>query len=141
MKITLQPFKYFLVSILVLTSLHAFAQCTLKGNKEVLKNWRAEYFNYFSLDSATAPVIKADSVLIFYFSNPENETNYGMPCCYYLAEKYAQVELKRAIILTARKGIHMKLEITPQSPYQIVTPSQQSTPAPTTPSLTSRAGW
>jgi cytochrome P450 len=43
----------------------------------------------------------------------------------------AKVELKRAIILTARRGVRMKLEITPQSPYQSQPPSQQPTPAPT----------
>ena len=103
MKIILQPLKYFLASILILASFQTFAQCVLKGNKEVLKNWRSEYFNYFSLDSTTTQVIKADSVLIFYFSNPENETNYGMPCCYYLAEEYAQLELKRNLKILYKK--------------------------------------
>jgi hypothetical protein len=80
---------------LIIASFQGFAQCELKGNKEGMENWRGEYFNYFSLDSTISQVIKADSVLIFYFSNSENETNYGMPCCYYLAEEYAQLELKR----------------------------------------------
>lgn len=42
----------------------------------------------------------------------------------------AKVELKRAIILTARKGVHMQLEITPQSPYSNPA-SKPNTPTPT----------
>ena len=103
MKTILLPVKYLLAFILVLTSSQTFAQCTLKGNKEVLKNWRSAYFDYFTLDSATTQLIKADSVLIFYFSNSENETNYGMPCCYYLAEEYAQSELKRNLKILYKK--------------------------------------
>ena len=105
MKIILVGLKSFLTIIVVLISSQTYAQCVLKGNKDVLKNWRYEYFDYFSLDSTTTQVIKADSVLIFYFSNPENETNYGMPCCYYLAEEYAQLELKRNL-----KMLYKKLE-------------------------------
>lgn len=105
MKIIFQILTYFLTTVLILISFQSFAQCVLKGNKEVQKSWRAEYFDYFSLDSTTTQVIQADSVLIFYFSNPENETNYGMPCCYYLAEEYAQLELKRNL-----KMLYKKLE-------------------------------
>jgi hypothetical protein len=80
---------------LTLASILTFAQCEgLKGNEEGMKLWKYKYYNYFSIDTTTA-LIKADSVLIYYLSNPDNETNYGMPCCYYLAEKYAQLELKR----------------------------------------------
>ena len=95
MKNILQQFKYLLTSTLIFASFQGFSQCDLKGNKEGMENWRTEYFNYFGLDSTTTQVIEADSVLIFYFSNSENETNYGMPCCYYLAEEYAQLELKK----------------------------------------------
>src|SRR5258705_12388835 len=91
MKNVFQTAKCFLTFGLVLTSFMTFAQCErLKGNKEGMKNWRSIYYNYFSLDSSTTQAIKADSVLIFYFSNSENETNFGMPCCYFLAEEYAQ---------------------------------------------------
>ena len=96
--------QYFLTAVLFLTSLQTFAQCEgLKGDKEVMKNWRSAYFNYFSLDSTTSKVIKADSVLIFYLSNSENQTNYGMPCCYYLAENYAQIELRRNLKILYKK--------------------------------------
>jgi hypothetical protein len=95
MKTMLQLTKCFLTFVMCLISYLTFAQCEgLKGNKAGMKNWRSMYFTYFSLDSTTTQVIKADSILIFYFSNSENETNYGMPCCYYLAEQYAQSELK-----------------------------------------------
>ena len=103
MKIILQTIKYFLTTVLTLISFQSFTQCVLKGNKEAQKNWKAEYFDYFSLDSTTTQIIQADSVLIFYFSNPENETNYGMPCCYYLAEEYAQLELKRNLKILYKK--------------------------------------
>jgi hypothetical protein len=36
-------------------------------------------------------------VLISYFSHPENETNYGMPRCDYLATKYTEIELGNLI--------------------------------------------
>ena len=103
MKLIHQTLKHFLPIPLILMSFQTFSQCVLNGNKEVLKNWRYEYYNYFSLDSTTTQVIKADSVLIFYFSNSENETNYGMPCCYYLAEEYAQKELKRNLKILYKK--------------------------------------
>jgi len=103
MKIILQTLKYLLTTVLILISFQNSAQCVLKGNKEVQKNWRSAYFDYFSLDSTTTQTILADSVLIFYFSNPENETNYGMPCCYYLAEEYAQLELKRNLKILYKK--------------------------------------
>lgn len=99
MKRFIRPFSCMLTSLLVLQFTGSFAQCELKGDPETRKNWRAEYISYFSLDSSTAELIKADSVLIFYLSNPANETNYGMPCCYYLAGKYAALELKKNLKL------------------------------------------
>src|SRR5258705_3334954 len=96
--------KYFLVLVFITTGIMTLAQCEgLKGDKEGMNEWRKKYFEYFSTDSTTTRLIKADSVLIFYLSNGENETNYGMPCCYYLAEKYAQVELKRNLKLLYKK--------------------------------------
>ena len=88
----------------MLLSFFAFAQCErLKGNQEVIADWKAEYFNYFSLDSSTNDVIKADSVLIYYLSNSDNETNYAMPCCYFLAEQFAQTELKENLTILYSK--------------------------------------
>lgn len=85
--------KYSLISILTFTSFLTFAQCEdLKGNGEGMNKWKEIYLDYFNADSTTQ-FIKSDSVLIYYFSNNNNETNYGMPCCYYLADKYAQKEL------------------------------------------------
>ncbi len=80
-----------------------FAQCEdLKGNGEGMNKWKEKYLDYFNAESTTQ-FIKADSVLIYYFSNQDNETNYGMPCCYYLADKYAQTELAYYLkILTAK---------------------------------------
>jgi hypothetical protein len=85
--------KIFITIITILISSATFAQCEgLKGNSEGMENWKDNYRDYFGVDS-TFQFIKADSILIFYFSNTQNETNYGMPCCYYLADKYAQTEL------------------------------------------------
>ncbi len=98
----LKNIKYYLTFFFVLTSILTFAQCELKGDKEGMKQWRNKYYDYFSLDTTTE-LIKADSVLIFYLSNSENETNYGMPCCYFLAEKYAQIELKKTLKLLYKK--------------------------------------
>jgi hypothetical protein len=80
-----------------------FAQCEdLKGNGEGMNKWKEKYLDYFNEDTTTQ-FIQADSVLIYYFSNQDNETNYGMPCCYYLADKYAQTELAEYLkILTAK---------------------------------------
>ncbi len=60
------------------------------------ENWKEAYYSYFISDSSIR-LIKADSVLISYFSHPENVTNYGMPCCYFLATKYAEIELENLI--------------------------------------------
>ena len=95
--------KYFLASLLSLISFMTFAQCEgLKGDKDGMKHWERKYFDYFNIDSTTQ-LIKADSVLIFYFSNDENSTNYAMPCCYHLAEKFAQTELKRNLEILYKK--------------------------------------
>jgi len=95
--------KYHLTFILTLTSILTQAQCEdLKGDKEGMKLWKAKYYTYFSIDTTTT-LIKADSVLIYFLANPANETNYAMPCCYYLAEKYAQVELKRDLKILYKK--------------------------------------
>ena len=86
-----------------LGTLLIFAQCQdLKGNPEEMEHWKDNYRDYFSVDSSFL-FIKADSILIFYFSNSENETNYGMPCCYFLAEKYAQKELAEIIRMLYKK--------------------------------------
>jgi uncharacterized protein YecT (DUF1311 family) len=96
--------KHYLTFIFVLASFFTFAQCEgLKVDKEVRKNWRSEYFNYFSLDSTTTQLIKADSVLICYLSNPDNQTNFAMPCCYFLAEDYAKLELKKNLKILYKK--------------------------------------
>ena len=59
--------KYFLTSLLSLISFMTFAQCEgLKGGKDGMKHWERKYFDYFNIDSTTQ-LIKADSVLIFYF--------------------------------------------------------------------------
>lgn len=85
-------------------SFFAYAQCEgLKGNEEVAADWKAEYYHYFSLDSSTNDVIKADSVLIYYLSNSDNETNYVMPCCYFLTEQFAQTELKENLAILYSK--------------------------------------
>lgn len=90
-----------LVSLFI--SVIVFGQCEdLTGNKDNISNWRSLYSDYFHLDSNVV-TIKADSVLIYYFSNSKNETNYGMPCCYYLAEKYAQRELKDRLAFLYQK--------------------------------------
>ncbi len=95
--------KYFLTFVLTLTSVMAIAQCEgLKGDKVGMKQWKRKYFDYFSIDTTTQLII-ADSVLIFYLSNEENETNYAMPCCYFLAEKYAETELKRNLNILYKK--------------------------------------
>jgi uncharacterized protein YecT (DUF1311 family) len=94
---------YYLTAILTLSSFLTFAQCeNLEGNKEGMKNWKENYFNYFNIDT-TSLVIKSDSVLIYYFSNKENETNYGMPCCYFVADKYAKTELDANLKLLYKK--------------------------------------
>ena len=88
---------------MILVTLLTFAQCEdLKGNPEGMKYWKNNFRDYFSVDSSFQ-FIKADSVLIFYFSNSKNETNYGMPCCYFLAEKYAQKELAENIRMLYKK--------------------------------------
>lgn len=85
---------FFSTFILTFISLISNAQCEdITGNNEGMKNWKEKYFEYFQSDSSK-PLIKADSVLIYYFSNKENETNYGMPCSFYLGRIYAQKELK-----------------------------------------------
>ena len=48
-------------------------------------------------------MISADSVLIYYLSDSNNETNDGMTCCYYIAEKFAQIELRKNIKLLNKK--------------------------------------
>lgn len=63
-----------------------------------MKNWKNKYREYWAVDSALQ-FITADSVLIFYITNEENETNYGLPCCYFFAEQYAQTELKNVLKL------------------------------------------
>jgi hypothetical protein len=88
---------------LILISVVTAAQCDLKGNKAILKTWKSEYYSYFNADSTTIPLISADSVLIYYLSDSDNETNYAMPCCYYLAAKYAQIELRKNIRLLYKK--------------------------------------
>lgn len=76
-----------------------FGQCeSLTGNNAGMKNWKNKYREYWAVDSALQ-FITADSVLIFYITNEENETNYGLPCCYFFAEQYAQTELKNVLKL------------------------------------------
>src|ERR1051325_7034763 len=96
--------KIFLLNIfLLLISSLSFGQCEdLKGSHDTTENWREEYIQYFNVDS-TFEFIEADSVLIYYFSNSENETNYGMPCCYLLATKFAEAELDKHLKILNRK--------------------------------------
>lgn len=95
--------KTLIATLMILVSLSAFTQCKdLKGNSEGIEHWKDNYRAYFNVDSSFQ-FIKADSILIFYFSNPQNETNYGMPCCYFLAEKYAQKELAENIRILYKK--------------------------------------
>lgn len=58
--------------------------------------WQQAYSNYFRSDSCVK-LIAADSVLMSYLSHPENQTNYGMPCCYILATEFAEIELEAFI--------------------------------------------
>ncbi|MBX3165700.1 MAG: hypothetical protein KF900_14585 [Bacteroidetes bacterium] len=98
-------FKYILTCFVCNISLMTYGQCEdLTGNPEEMKNWKSMYFEYFHLDSTSA-TIKADSVLIYYLSNSKNETNYGMPCCYFNAEKFANEELAERL-----KLLYSKLE-------------------------------
>lgn len=95
--------KYHLLSVSFLISIVVAAQCDLKGNKAILKTWKSGYYNYFNVDSTTTQLISADSVLIYYLSDSSNETNNAMACCYYLAEKYAEIELRKNIKLLYKK--------------------------------------
>jgi hypothetical protein len=96
--------KYYQLFGFLSISVMTMAQCDgLKGNKAILNTWKSEYCNYFSVDSTTTQLISADSVLIYYLSDSSNDTNYGMPCCYYLAGKYAQIELRRNVKLLYKK--------------------------------------
>lgn len=93
MTIEITKIKYLLAFVFFLNCRLTYSQCeNLKGDSLGVKNWTTKYQDYFRCDSTT-PLIKADSVLIYYLYNAYNETNYGMPCCYYLAEKYAKLEL------------------------------------------------
>jgi uncharacterized protein YecT (DUF1311 family) len=96
--------SYCLTLASIFLSFFAFSQCEdLKGNQEVNADWQAEYFRYFNLDFSANAIIKADSVLIYYLSNSDNETNYAMPCCYFLAEHFAQTELKENLTILYAK--------------------------------------
>jgi len=96
--------KYSLFFIFYMVSVITNAQCDgLTGDKTILKTWKAEYCNYFSVDSAQTQFISADSVLIYYLSDSNNESNLAMPCCYYLATKYAKAELRKNIKLLYKK--------------------------------------
>lgn len=92
--------KYYMFFVSFFVSVITIAQCDgLKGNKAILKTWKAEYCNYFSTDSTNTQFISADSVLIYYLSDSNNGSNLAMPCCYNLATKYAKTELRKNIKL------------------------------------------
>jgi len=96
--------NYHLFFISFLVSAIANAQCDgLKGNKTILKTWKAEYCDYFNADSTKTKFISADSVLIYYLSDSDNESNLTMPCCYYLATKYAKTELRKNVRFLYKK--------------------------------------
>ena len=86
--------KVYLTLVLTFSYALTFAQCEgLKGNKEGMKNWKQKYMEFWEIDSSFQ-FIAADSVLIYYITNEDNETNSsGISCCYYLADKFAQTEL------------------------------------------------
>ena len=89
--------KNCLISLLITLSIQSFGQCeNMIGDSTIRGNWKKSYVEYFRVDS-NSQFIKADSVLISYFNNSDNETNYGMPCCYYLAEIFAQRELREKV--------------------------------------------
>jgi hypothetical protein len=95
-----------LVLIIELLPYSTFGQCdSLKNWSDInltehLKygpeKWKKSYYDYFHSDSGDR-LITADSVLISYLRHPENQTNFGMPCSYFLATSYAENELNRLI--------------------------------------------
>lgn len=98
------PQRLILIFVIFLP-VRIFGQCeNLTGNNSGMNNWKNKYREYWAIDSAFQ-FITADSVLIFYITNEENETNYGFPCCYFLAEQFAQTELKKTL-----KMFYSKLE-------------------------------